>query len=344
MKKIKILKNTLIGFIIICITGGILFAQEAVNIDIKFLGQNDPAISRFIGFTGIIPAQSAKDIYRDSLKLFINEDNKSLYLQSEKDNKTGDIYISYTPVYPLPLGNVVMKITGITSESKEFSYTRQFSIKPEKDKMLAPYFYAINKNYKDWKSHFNLARAYEKKYLLKDAMYEYQQALKYNSKYKQAKDSYLRLFALQEKKYITKDRITFEILKDSGLEALGNLVLFKITIINKNPNAIAIDPQQALLVVDEEDQIRPLGNLASYPVKAYQDDIITIENYARLRHFLDTHPYPLIEKQDMQPGISMKGYLAFSLKYPHYRKLKLLFPIKVGTGYKMLFKLPFTSP
>lgn len=341
--KSKIQKQLIFFLMIASLLTAVVFAQ-VVGIDIKILGQSNPAISRFVGFAGVIPSSSARDIYRHSLKLFINNKDETLYLQNEKDGKTGDIYLSYTPVYPLPLGNVEIKITGTTLENKEFSYSQKFVINPEKDKLLAPYVAAVRRNSKSWKAHFDLAGVYEKKYLLRDAMYEYSQALKYNPGYGKAKDNYFRLFALQERKYIAKDKITFDILKDSSLEVLGNLIIFKITLINKNPNVISIDPRQALLVVDEEDQIRPLEGLADYPVKAYQNDLITVENYARLRHFLDTHPYSLIEKQDIQPGISIKGHMAFSIKYPHYKKLKLIFPISVEKKYKLLFKLPFTSP
>ncbi|MBI2251323.1 MAG: hypothetical protein HYU63_00955 [Armatimonadetes bacterium] len=347
-------KIILIFLILFSILHSCILGEEETKVNIKLLGSANPAISRFLGFAGIIPKKQTELIYKNSIKLFINDENKTIYLETQLDSKTGEIYLNYTPFQPLPLGKVVFRLTADNLEGGLFEYKWSFLVEPEKDKSLTRYFKILKKNPKDEMAHLQLAKAYENKYLLEDADFEYKNVLRLNPKNLKAKKNHTRLFALQERKFITAEKIILNVAKDSALEVLGNLLMFKIKVINQSASIIKFNPKEALLIVDKEEQLGPVENIKKYPVYAYENDIISVENYARLSHFMDTHTLVAFgesddkkgipQKKEIQPGISAAGYIAFSLRVPRYKELKLILPLSLTSKYKLIYKLPFSRP
>lgn len=314
-----------------------VFADDTVRI--TYNGKSDPSISRFLDFTVIYP----NTIYKASFKVFINDQNKTANIQSEEDKGVGKILVKYFPVTPYPLGKIKIRIESFTKTGEKVVNNFTLNVNPSSDKALAQYFGILHKNPRNANAHLGLAKVYEKKFLYRDAVYEYFQTLKYNPNSKEAKEKYKKLFALLERKYIVKDNISVDVTKNAILEKMGNLILFKTTIINKSTATIKLDPSQALLIVDEDQQLVPVTNLSKYPESAQKSGYITMENYARLSHYLDNNCFSLIQEQSISPGISIEGYIAFGLRYPQYKNITFMLPIKVGNKYSLIFKLPFTS-
>lgn len=319
------------------------FADEDIKAEIKLSTPSNPSISRFTGFDGIIMSGIASKLYQYSLKLYINGVDRSLYLQSESA-KNGEIYISYSPIKELPTGrvNIVLKAQG--SDNNTYSQKISFVVNPGADINLAPYYKAALSSPSNVSAHINLAKAYEKKFMFKDAAYEYRRALTYSPRNKTALDGWKRVFTALDRKSITIRDITLDAAIDEGIDMLGNLIIFKTRIINNSHEIVKFDPADTLLIVDNNYQVRPIENLQDYTISAVKNGVISDEQFARLTYYLGTKLFKLLIKQDIQPSIAAEGYLAYELKYPKVKYLNLWIKAKTDPKIKITFRLPFKKP
>jgi hypothetical protein len=314
-----------------------------IYIYINLIGQTNPAISRFIGFTGAIPRASAERIDRATLRLFVNGIDRTFDLQIEKDAQKGDLYLAFRPSQSLPLGTVVERLVGSTTDGKVFDKQWFFRIDQGADPDLAPWAQILKQNEGDVNAHLQLAAAYERKYLLEDAAAEYMIVMQIDPENERARSSYLRIFSAWDRKSITQENICLEITKDLGLEKMGALVLFKVRIFNGTSRKIAVEPGEASLVIDECEEVPSLESLKTYPKEAYESGRINIENYARITYFLDTHTIDLLTKKEISPNVIYEGYLAFPLKRRFFKHFSLNVPIR-AQGKSQSFRFPFTGP
>ncbi|MFH1454069.1 MAG: hypothetical protein ABIH00_08865 [Armatimonadota bacterium] len=343
MYKKLIIKIILLFFTAFMIISGTGFADENLNADIKIIGDHNPAISRFVKLTGVISKDTASKLYRHSLKIYINGSNRTLYLQSESV-KTGEILLSYDPIKALPTGqvNIVLKAMGVGE--KTYSQKISFVVNPAADPALASYYRSVMASPRNVSARIKLGKAYENKYLFKDAAYQYRMALTYSPKNKEAINGWNRVFAALDVKSITIRDITLDTAIDEGVDMLGNLVLFKVRIINSSPEVVNFDPQDTLLTVDSDYQLRPIGNLADYPGNALEKGVIDMDQYGRIKYYLGTKNFTLLEKTKIQPGIAITGYLGYELKYPHFKNLNLWIRLKTDPKLQISFKIPFKKP
>lgn len=323
------------------------FADEKINAEIKMSGPSNPSISRFIGFDGVIMPSIASKLYRYSLKLYINGVDRSLYLQSES-TKSGEIYFSYDPIKELPTGRVNILLKALGTDNNSYSQKIFFVVNPGADKDLAACYRAAQGNPSSVTAHINFAKAYEKKYMFKDAAYEYRRALTYDPRSKTALDGWKRVFTSLDRKSITIRDITIDVSIDEGIDMLGNLMLFKTRIINNSHEIVKFDPADTLLIVDNDYQVRPLDNFMEYPDKALDKGAITTDQFARMKYYLGTKvevkSFKPIEKKDIQPSVALEGYLAYELKYPKVKYLNLWIKTKTDPKIKVTFRIPFKKP
>jgi|GEM_PF-1582717 len=319
------------------------FADENINAEIKLSTPSNPSISRFTGFDGIIMPNVASKLYMYSLKLYINGIDRTLYLQSE-GTKSGEIYISYNPIKELPAGRVNIVLKALGSDNNTYSQKISFLVNPGADIALAPYYRATLSSPSNVSAHINLAKAYEKKFMFKDAAYEYRRALTYSPRNQTALDGWKRVFTALDRKSITIREITLDAAIDEGIDMLSNLVLFKVRIINNSHEIVKFDPSDTLLIVDNGYQVRPIENLQDYTISAVKNGVISNEQFARINYYLGTKKFPLLEKQDIQPSIAYDGYLAYDLKYPKFKYLNLWVKAKTDPKVKITFRIPFKKP
>ncbi|MFH0801092.1 MAG: hypothetical protein V2A78_01710 [bacterium] len=330
------------AFLLFSMLGGVC-QESRIAIKINFQGPSRPAISRHLGFTACIPAASLACIKKESLQFFVNGQNKTYCVRMELDPGSGDLYFSYKPDKPLPLGKVEQKIIGTTVADDVFTKSWMLVIDQEADPLLAPWARIIKSKPRNVNAHFQLARAYEQKYLLEDAVTEYREVLRLAPKHTRAQAAYVCIYGLWDRKSLNIGGITLDVSKDSGLEKMGYIVVFKVTLINRSGGSVRLDPKDALLIIDGETQEPPVSTWKGYPRKLLDTGLINIDDFARLEHYLDSHNIPLLEERELQAGVSTSGYLAFSTNGIPYKKLKLL--IFAGPSRKKLeFAFPFIKP
>jgi hypothetical protein len=302
---------------------------------------NSPVISRFAGFTALISEDMLKSLDRNSLKLFINGDDFSEQLNFNLDAKTGSLYISFEPSYPLPMGQVVQKLTGLTIKGDYFEKSWSFLVDPMKDKELAKFYNILHKEPASVSAHLGLAGVYENKYLLKDAQNEYLTVLQLDPANEKARKSYERIFAMWDHKMIRYGDLAIEIFMDQGLLNLGKLIIFNLKISNKGNKPISIEPEKTVLVDETGKQFEPVSSLGPYPKKALDRKWVSLDEYARLSYYLQTHSFPLLKSQDIAPSASVQGFLIFSFPGGKVSKLLLSIPEQNVGEQKETFLFPF---
>jgi len=319
------------------------FCQDSdIVVKVTFLGASNPAISRHLGFTAYIPSTSFLRIRKNTIKFFVNGENKTHCLQMEVEPSTGSLYISYKPDKPLPLGRVTQKLIGKTQDDSFFEKRWEFIVNPAADAALASWFRSVRNNPRNENAHFQLAKAYEKKLLLEDAATEYREVLKLAPKHTLAKEAYNRIFALWDRKSLSKGGVTLDVTRDSGLEKLGLIILFRIKIFNNSSDTVKMDPADAIMIIEGESQEEPIKRLKDYPQKILDMGLINIDDFARLKHYLETHDIPLLERKEIQSGISSgDGYLAFGTRGVNYRAVTLVIRLIAGSRKSLEFRFPF---
>jgi len=301
---------------------------------------NSPAISRFRGFTAILSEDILKLIDRDSLKLYINGKDFSDQMTFNIDSKTGSLYVSFKPTYPLPLGQVVQKITCLTMEGDYFEKSWSFLVDPLSDKELADYYKVLQKEPNNVSAHLALAKLYEKKYLLADAQNEYLTVVQLDPKNETARKAYERIFALWSHKKLRYGNLLIEVYMDQGLLTLGKLILFNIKITNKGDKPISITLEKWNLIDETGKQFEPVDSLDTYPKKALDRGMISRDDYARLSYYLKKQSFPLLTKQDISPSATVQGFLIFSFTGKAKQLLLSIAEQDVG-GQKETFLFPF---
>ncbi|MBI2264947.1 MAG: hypothetical protein HYU64_07220 [Armatimonadetes bacterium] len=303
----------------------------------------EPSISRFRAFTATVPASSLVKIQKETIKLFINAEDRTSQLESTIDDETGDLFFSFRPTTPLPLGKNSCRLVGTTTEGRLVEKRWSFVVNPKLDPYLRPFFLKVQKRPKDTLSHYNLGVAYERKYLLADAQEEYRQAARLSARNQKARMAYDRLYALWDHKTLSKEGVTVDVTLDEGLLKIGKLLLIRVLVSNKTGKEVAIDPTEAMLTDGLGGQEQTLGNLTMYPKTAFETGAISVDDYARLTYFLEKHHRPLLNPGSIFPGVTANGYLAFQIKKKEAKNLTLIIPkITVKPRKSLSFKFPFT--
>lgn len=331
--------NILIFLIFISITA--VFAQGKVNVN--FTGKIDPSISRFVGFSAIVPADEMKKVDRRSFKIFINGKDDTVHLRSRLDTKTGDLILEYKPATALPLGKIEEKLTAEAKGGNMWVEKWTIDINPAFDKELAPWINSITNDPKNFNAHYQLAKIYEAKYLLEDAAYEYKKVVYLSPNHGDSKKALARIFALWDKKKLTKNKVTVDISLDNSLADMGKLLLFEISITPYSSSALSFDPKDVSIIVDGELQEKRIQKLNDYPMQAYNEGRISLDDYAKFTYFLDSHNISLFEETNISPRVTKSGYIAFAPYSVIYEKLYIIIPLKTADGEKIIFKFPFVS-
>ncbi|MEQ8189748.1 MAG: hypothetical protein ABRQ39_17395 [Candidatus Eremiobacterota bacterium] len=316
------------------------FSQNK-KVDFSVTLDNSPVISRFPGFTALISEDVLKTLDRNTLKLYINGEDFSEQLNFNLDAKTGSLYISFEPAYPLPIGQVVQKLTGLTNRGDYFEKSWSFLVDPLKDKELAKFYKILQKEPGSVSAHLGLAGVYENKYLLKDAQNEYLTVLQLDPANEKARKSYERIFALWDHKMIRYGDLKIEVFMDQGLLNLGKLIIFNLKISNKGNKPISIDPTKNVLVDETGKQFEPVSNLATYPKKALDRKWVNLDEYARLSYYLQTNSFPLLNAQDIAPSATVQGFVIFSFPGGKVSKVLLSIPEQNVGEQKETFLFPF---
>lgn len=315
---------------------------QPVEMTVNFPGP--VAISRHVGFSAQVPSWSARLISRETVKLSINGEDQTRWMQQVADPDSGDLLLHFKPYSPLPEGDVIFKIFGLTSEGRLFEKRWKIIVDPGKDPYLLPFVQAVRRKPGNPEAHFHLALAFEKKYLLEDAQDEYRKVLDLNPHHQKAQSAYDRIFSLWGRKAIARENIVIDVTMDEGLLSMGGVLLFKVMVENRTLKEVTFNPDAATLVDDYGNQLPPLKELLSYPKQALDAGWITLEEYARISYFLETHPMTLLSAVTIYPGVSVSGYLIFRLPRREVRTLTLVLA-EVHTPRKyQTFKFPFVRP
>ncbi len=332
-------------FFIILIILIISLPGKTVEYDFDVKMDSTSPVSRFRGFTAIIPEKALEYIDSDSLKLYINGEDYSDQLGFNKDTATGSLYVSFEPTYPLPLGQVVQKITGVTKQGDYFEKSWTILVDPMSDSELATYYTILQSDPNNLNAHLNLADIYEKKYLFKDAQNEYLTVLQLDPANEKARKGYERLFSLWDHKTIKYDKLTMEVFIDAGLAELGRLLLFNVKIKSEAEENIKISPAGWTLIDESAKSFVMVEDLSKYPKKALYKKWISTEQYAKLSYHLQHNSFPLLKEQEIPPMGKAEGFLVFSFA-GNSKAQKVVLSIvdqKVG-DHKENFIFPFVLP
>lgn len=310
----------------------------AINLD------NTPKISRFKGFIAIIPTNILNLIDKDSLKLYINGEDFSKDLKQNIDAKTGTLYVSFKPKYPLPIGLVVQKLTGINKDGDYFEKSWTLTVDPYSDRELAGYYNTLQKDPSNVQAHMSIAAIYEKKYLLEDAQNEYLTILQLDPSNAKARKSYERIFALWDQKLLKYGALTIDVYMDTGILRLGRLLIFNVKAKNDGEEkTLSIAPDKWILIDETGKQYAPLATLSGYPKKALDSGLISNEDYARLSYYLEKNSFPILKGQDLATLASTQGYVIFTYT-GKVKKIVLSITDQDVGDHKETFIFPFTLP
>ncbi|MCL5773535.1 MAG: hypothetical protein M1536_04070 [Firmicutes bacterium] len=339
----RILKLLVIAVAVLMLIFPAPLYSQGLQVEISLTGEANPSLSRFIGFTGVIPQASARKINMSTLKLLVNGENQTYRMVIEEDPQKRDLYLTYKPSEPLPTGKVVQRLEFMTREGNLIVKQWTFTVDPSADPDLAPWATAVKAKPRDVNAHYQLAIAFEKKYLLEDAAAEYLKVLEYDPGNRKSKAAYERIFSSWDRKSITLEKVTLDVSKNSGLEKIGSLITFRLVLFNSSRNTVKFDPDEVYLMIDGEQQESAITDLAGYPRWALDKDFISMEDYARLGYFLETHPLRIFKKVELEYGTSKTGHLAFTTRGVYYKKLTLVVPIVVGSKRTIMMKFPFVK-
>lgn len=339
----RILRLLAIAIAAVIVVFSAVVYSQGLQVEISLTGDANPAVSRFIGFTGVIPEASARKINLATLKLLVNGENQTYRMIIEEDPQKRDLYLTYKPLEPLPIGKVVERLEFMTREGNLVVKQWTFTVDPSADPDLAPWATAVKAKPRDVNAHYQLAVALEKKYLLEDAAAEYLNVLEYDPENRKSKAAYERIFSSWDRKSITLDKVTLDVSKNSGLEKIGSLITFRLVLFNASRNTIKFDPGEVYLMIDGEQQESAVTDLAGYPRWALGKQFISMEDYARLGYFLETHPLHIFKKVELEYGTSKTGHLAFTTRGVYYKKLTLVVQITVGSKRTIMMKFPFVK-
>ena len=318
---------------------------QAVEYDFDVKMDNMSNISRFKGFIAIISEKALEHISEDSLKLYINGEDYSDQLKFNKDTDTGSLYVSFEPTFPLPLGQVVEKITGLTKQGDYFEKSWTILVDPFSDKDLSTYYTVLQTDPNNLNAHLSLADIYEKKYLFKDAQNEYLTVLQLDPTNEKARKGYERIFSLWEHKMIKYGDLTIEVFMDTGLIDLGKLLVFNFRIRSEAGEPIAISPEGWTLIDESGKEFLLVNDLSSYPKKALDCKWISMEQYAKLDYQLGESHFPVLKGGDIPPSGAADGFLIFSFAGDRKAQKVLLSISEQNVGdHKETFLFPFVLP
>lgn len=309
---------------------------------IRIQYESRPTISRFRGFTGIIEQSTLGRVDTGSFRLYVNGLEHSSYLRTSTDPQSGNIIIAYKPVQALKDGKNRFKLLFSTLDGKRMERSWTQEVAPGRDPALAPFVTAIRKNTRDTDAHLQLAKGYEKKFLMEDAQEEYRIILEINPKHEEAKHSYNRIFALWGRKAIGKRGVIMDVTMEEGLIPLGGPLVFKVVVENTTNRQISISKKDIFLLDSQGNQIEPWKDLNSYPRIALDQGWISLEDYVRLSYRIEIQPLQPFNVFELYPKTNQAGFFAFRLSSMEIRRVILLFS-KVTIGTKTTeFHFPFT--
>lgn len=313
------------------------FAQPTIRIQVE----KRPIISRFRGFVGIAEQSHLGRIDPGSFRLYVNGENHSKFLRLSTESETRNIVLSYKPIKALKDGKNTFKLLATTLDEKTVERSWIVLVDPALDPDLAPFVRAIKKNPNNPDPHLQLAKGYEKKFLMEDAQEEYKRILEINPRQEEAKHAYDRIFASWGRKAIVKRGVIIDVTLEEGLIGLGGPILFKVVIENTTPSHVIVS-KKIYLLDSQGNQIEPWQDLATYPKKALDQGKIPLDDYARLSYQLESKPFPLLTIYELLPKVSASGYLAFQLQSVEAHRLILVFSKITIKGKATEFHFPFT--
>lgn len=323
-------------FLLSCLT--IYAGQPSIRIQ----AETRPTISRFSGFTGIVEQSTLGRIDPGSFRLYVNGENHTQYLRRSTDPSTGNVILAYKPIKALNDGKNRFKLLLATMDGKQIERSWNITVSPGRDPSLAPFVNATRKDPRNPDPHFQLAKGYEKKFLMEDAQEEFKRVLEINPKHEEAKQAYDRIFASWGRKAIAKRGVIIDVEIEEGLIAMGGPLIFKVIVENNSNNNVTISKNDIFLLDSQGNQLLPLEKLEEYPGTALDQGWINLEEYAKLSYRLEVQPYSLFNNYKLSTKITSSGFFAFSLSSREAKRIILTFA-KVTIGSKSSsFSFPFT--
>lgn len=332
-------KIGLTAFVFLLLTG-MVSAQEEIEVVLNC--DLNPSVSSYRGFSAFIPVKSAEKINRQYIKFTVNGQDLTNFLETDQD-KDGNLTITFYPVYPLPPGTVNNELSFVYSEDKTYRKTWSFVVNPYLDKSLASHLLAVQLNPDSVKAHYELGKAYEKSYLLRDAQDEYLKILTIEPSHQLAQRNYDRIFSSWDKKWLSKENVNIMVAVNDELVKLGKLIIFKVKINNTTTQELAFNPEDCVLVDSAGNQLRflKIERLEDYPKMMLDRKIINLADYARLSYVLEKRTFLPFKQETIFSGSSMTGHLFFSLGR-HSSKTFTLTVLVKKEGKTLTFRFPFT--
>ena len=314
-------------------------AEELVKV--IFHGPYNPSISRFTSCSIYITSAGIEALDLDTLKFFVNDRDQTQFLQPEFNTQNQDLYFLYRPRKALPLGIVTQKLKALGKDGQVFTKEWTITVNPAAGPVLAPLVAKIKKQPADYKAHYALAQAFQKKHMLEDAAYEYLRVLRYNPKHDKAKAAFQNIFKFWDRKAISKESVVIEVARDTEVEKQGKLLLFKVQLFNGAAKTLNFDPEDISIVIDGEKGANPILNFTDYPKKMLENGNITVDDYAKFSYLMEKRNLSGLSRTDVAPDARVSGYVGFPLASLKYKHFTLYLPLRLPSGKTFEYKFPF---
>lgn len=315
---------------------------QSLNVDFRYPQQ--PSVSRFQGFTGTIPADTAPALKLDSIKIFINGKDESDRLKMEQQTDSGEVNFSFQPADPLPVGKVEVQFLAYTVQGPIYSQRFSYTIDPSSDPDFGKIVQALQENPTDAGAHYQLGQLYEQKRLFQDAAYEYSRAAYFDPGDSAAKSAYDRIFAMWGEKSLEKDQVLVDARFDDALLSMGGPVAIEVRVTNEGSDPITVDPKAAVLVDGEGHQVFALDDLNAYIDSEADDRLVSMEQYAQISYFIDSHPMEPLGPVTLHSTASASGYVVFPRPEGDVRRFTFIFAKIAVNGKDLDFTFPFVLP
>jgi hypothetical protein len=300
-------------------------------------------ISRFQSFSGYIPQDLASHLQINTVKLLVNGRDCTPEVKFTKDDSGGLIF-SFDPEDPLPVGKIKVEIFALTLSNSTFSQSFSFLVNPSSDPDLQNEVNVLKKDPTSSEAHYLLGQLYEQKHLFKDAAYEYSRAVYFNPNNQEAREAYARVFSIWGEKSLVQSNVKVNVSLDDSLYSIGGPVLFEIQVSNNSPYPVQLDPRKSVLIDASGTQLAPLDDMEAYVQDEMDGSAISLDQYARLSYFLDTHKFSLLPITTLHTSTFAVGYLAFPRPSGGSTQVTLVISSIVENGQELFFKFPFLLP
>lgn len=315
-----------------------VLAQPAVQIRME----TRPTISRFRGFSGVVEPSALGRIDPGAFRLYVNGEDHSRFLRISTEPATGSVVFSYKPVKALRDGKNTFKVILHTMDGRRIERSWSQEVNPGSDPALAPFAAALKRNPKNADAHLQLAKGYEKKFLMEDAQEEYRRILEINPRHEEARQAYDRIFSLWGRKAIGKRGVIVDVTMEEGLIAMGGPLLFKVTVENTTGRRVTFSRKEIHLLDSQGNQLEPWEELDKFPRVALDQGWIGLDDYARLSYQLESRPFPPFKEYELLPKVTASGFLAFRLPSREARRVILVFGKARLGDHPLEFHFPFT--